>query len=131
LLEILLAEPSLISQVRQAVPLSEIQHRGLRQVLRRMYALAEAGTEPTVDRLRQEFADRPRLEQYLLRLHDRGQMLQDRGGWLRELLAAFQQRRAQRLRQQLQEQLRHLDSDAPPPTELLRQIQQGHSLPSR
>jgi DNA primase len=131
LLEILLAEPALISQVRQAVPLSEIQHRGLRQVLRRMYALAEAGTQPTVDRLRQEFADRPRLEQYLLRLHDRGQMLQDRGGWLRELLAAFQQRRAQRLRQQLQEQLRHLDSDAPPPTELLRQIQQGHSLPSR
>ena len=130
LLEILLAEPTLIHQVRSALPLPEIQHRGLRLVLTRMYRLAEAGLQPTVDRLRQEFADRPRLGEYLLRLHDRGQLLQNRDQWLQALLAAFQERRSQRLREQVQAQLRSLDSDAPPPTELLRQIQEGHSFPS-
>lgn len=128
LLEIFLAEPALLAEFAPRLRLEQIAHRGIRHVLARMLRLSAAGIEPTVDRLRQEFADKPRLGSYLLQLHDRGLALSYRRSCLEELLRALDEREALRRRQQLRTQLQNIAGDAPPPTHLLRQFQQSQTL---
>jgi DNA primase len=128
LLEIFLAEPALLQEFRSQWSLEQIEHRGIRRVLARMLRLASQGIEPSVDRLRQEFSDHPRLSTYLLQLHDRGLALADRRACLEQLLRALKERQAQRERAQLRAALETIAADAPPPADLLRRFQQPHSL---
>src|SRR5262249_24779057 len=48
LLEVLLAEPDLVSQARSEVPVEQIEHLGLRRLLQGLYDLHQAGQPPTL-----------------------------------------------------------------------------------
>ncbi|MCS7167437.1 MAG: DNA primase [Gemmatales bacterium] len=130
LLELLLAEPRLLETFAQQVPLDWIEHRGIRQVLARMLRIFQQGDLPTLDRMRQEFADQARLCTYLLHLHDRGLALADRRSAFQEVVQALRERQVRRHRERLHQELQQITADAPPPVDLLRQYQQPQPLPS-
>ncbi|MCS7014878.1 MAG: DNA primase [Gemmatales bacterium] len=130
LLEILLAEPALLQEFDNQLPVELVEHRGIRQMLARMLRIWRAGEVPHLERMRQEFADQPRLCTYLLQLHDRGLALADRRSCLQDVLQALREREARRQRERLRSELQNISGDAPPPTDLLRQYQQPQPLTS-
>jgi DNA primase len=121
LLEVLLADPALVAKAAAAVRVEEIEHSGLRRLLRGLYALHESGESPTLDQLRPGL-ENARLAEKALELQEVGQAHPDREAWLSELLAHFRQRREKVLKQELQSQL-HAASDHQAAMELLRRLQ--------
>ncbi len=121
LLEVLLAEPALVSEALADVNVGEIGHLGLRQLLAGLYALQAEGEPPTLDLLRARLDD-PRLAEAALRLQDVGRANPDRGATLRQLLAEFRRRRLQPVKQDIQNQLSAV-SDHNQAVELLRRLQ--------
>ena len=121
LLEVLLAEPRLVSAAQDEVKVGEIGHLGLRQMLAGLYALQEEGEPPTLDLLRARLDD-PRLAEAALKLQDVGRANPDRGATLRQLLAEFRRRRLQPVKQELQNQLNAV-SDHAQAVDLLRRLQ--------
>jgi len=126
LLEILLAEPGLVARAAQGVAPDEIQHPGLRQVLEGLYALHAEGLEPSLDQLRVRIPN-PRLAEYILKLCDVGRHNPDRPGYLEKLLKFFRDRRVERDKQEISNQL-HAASDHTAALELLRQLQNHEGL---
>jgi DNA primase len=121
LLELLLADPTLMAQASAEIRSEEIAHPGLRRLLHGLYALQAAGEPPTLDLLR------PRLENVqlavkALELQAIGRAIPDRPACLRQLLAFFQERRLKRVKQELHTQL-NAASDPVAELELLRQLQ--------
>jgi DNA primase len=121
LLQVLLAEPALVSTARAALAPQEVQHPGLRQLLQGLYDLDAAGTPPTLDLLRPRLDSAP-LAAKALQLQDIGRANPDRATWLRQLLAHFQERRRRRAAQELHSQLQAAGDHARA-LELLRQLQ--------
>jgi DNA primase len=120
LLEVLLAEPTLVPLAMAVVRPEEIAHPDARRLLAGLYQLQSEGEPPTVDGLRVRLeAD---LAEGALKLQDVGRRHPEREAWLRRLLAHFEERRARPAKQELQNQL-HAASDHAAALELLRQLQ--------
>ena len=125
LLELLLADSTLVAAAAAGIRSEEIAHPGLRGLLQGLYALQAAGEPPTLDLLR------PRLENVqlavkALELQAIGRAIPDRPACLRQLLVVFQERRLKRVKQELHTQL-NAASDPTAELELLRQLQKQKS----
>lgn len=120
LLEVLLAEPTLIPEAKAVISVEEIGHPGLQKMLRGLYELHNRG-EPTLDELRINL-EPPALAEWVLRLYDVGRLNPNRSAWLAQILAAFRRRRMDAERLELHNQL-HAASDYASSLELLRQLQ--------
>ena len=129
LLEVLLADPALVSVARLELAPEVIQHPGLRQLLQGLYDLLEAGAAPTLDNLRPGL-DNVRLESWALERQEMGSKNADREAWLREILDRFKERGQQPLKQELKNQLQAV-SDPATALELLRQLQSGGVIDAR
>jgi DNA primase len=121
LLQVLLANHSLVAQAAAEVPVAEIEHPGLRQMLGGLYDLHSRGETPDLDRLR-PLIDNPALAQTALDFQELGRMHSDPAAWLEGLLIEFRKRRAEAHKQELQNQLQAA-SDHTEAVELLRQLQ--------
>jgi DNA primase len=121
LIELLLAEPTLVARVVPVLAPEELTHPGLRRVLQEMYALHAQGVVPDFDQVRLRLADHGRLAEAVLALQARGLANQQRDEWLNDLLAEFQRRKAAA---QVTELRSRLPASGPVPVELLRQLQQ-------
>src|SRR5262249_14413181 len=121
LLELLLAEPSLVATVVAAVTLDEIAHPGLRRLLGGLYSLQREGQPPTLDLLRARMDGDPLLD-YARQMQEVGQHNPNRAAYLTQLLARFRDKRLRPVRQELTERL-HAASDHDQALELLRQLQ--------
>ncbi len=125
LLQVLLAEPALVSQAAAAVRPEEIAHPGLRRLLEGLYDLLKAVEPPTLDLLRPRLDSVP-LAAKALELQDAGRRHSDRSTWLRQILARFQERRLRPVTQELQTRLNAVNDPAAE-LELLRQLQNQSS----
>jgi DNA primase len=121
LLRVLLAEPSLVAVAQTAIEPKTIEHPRLRFLLEVLYRLNTEGEVPDLDHARPRI-DNPALVAKALELQDQGRLHADRPGWLRQILARFEERRHLPVKQELQNQL-HGASDHAQALELLRQLQ--------
>jgi len=121
LLEVLLAEPSLVGAAAEELPAEEVKHPGLRQLLEELYRMHAAGETPDLDQLRLRI-DNPHLADSALRLQDRGQREADRPAWFGRVLRIFRERRLVNEKRDLQNQL-HAAPDHDQALELLRRLQ--------
>jgi len=122
LLEVLLAEPKLVAIAADNVPLEEIDHPGLRELLRELYSLHSQGRTPDLETLRPTI-ENPELAQAALRMQSIGRMIADRPGALSGLVSEFKKKRSASEKQELQNQLQAA-SDHTEAVELLKQLQQ-------
>ncbi len=119
LLELLLAEPSLVSLAVVEVKPEEIEHPGLRKIVEALYRLHAEGQPPDLDHLHGRLDN----EQIWHKLHlyqDRGLEYPDRPEMFRKVLERFLVRQKQRRSQAILLQMQNAD----PATslELLRQL---------
>jgi DNA primase len=122
LVECLLAEPELTANAKEALPLEEIEHRGLRRIIHEMYDLLADGIIPELDTLRVRLIDKPKLADFALRAHEVGLKHPDRSAWLAQLIAAFRDRRVSRDKKDLRSQLQAA-GDSAAAMEILRKLQ--------
>lgn len=120
LLEALLAEPALVKRASAEVAPKDLGHPGLRLLLEGLYRLRAEGQSPDLDHLRARI-DKPRLLAKALELQERGVAKTDRAAFLEEVLGRFRERRSQRVKQELQNQLHAADDSTA--IELLRRLQ--------
>ena len=83
LLEVVLADPMLVTTAKIEVAANEVAHPGLRRLLEGLYTLYDEGLTPDLDTLRLRIADNSRLADFALRAQEVGLMHADRPGWLR------------------------------------------------
>jgi DNA primase len=121
--ELLLAEPTLVSRVAAVVDVEIIEHSGLRRILHEMYVLEGSGQIADVDAVRDRLSDRHDLADAVLRLHDVGQYMQDREEWLGRILNRFAERRLEAEQKAVREQLASAVDDDAATVELLRRLQ--------
>jgi DNA primase len=122
LLQVLLADPTLVPATAVEVRPEHLQHPGLRELLQGLYALHAAGEPPTLDLLRARI-DNPALADAALDLQAVGRLIPDRPTCLRQLLTAFRrQREVEPQQQELKNQL-HAASDHATALDLLRRLQ--------
>jgi DNA primase len=122
LLEVLLADPTLVPLAAAEISPEQIGHPGLQELLKGLYDLQAEGEPPILDLLRARI-ENPRLAAAALDLQDVGRMSPDRLGWLRRLLEEFRRKhrlepRQRELKNQLQAASDHEEAIA-----LLRQLQ--------
>lgn len=126
LLEVLLAEPTLVPVAAEALRLDEIGHPGVRRLVEAMFALHDDGQTPDIERLRERI-DNPPLVAYAFRARDIGRQESDRERWLAQIIAEFMKRRQRPRKVELNNQL-HAVADHAQALALLRQLQeQGDS----
>ncbi len=123
LLEVLLADETLVAAAAASIPPEEIQHPGLRRLLAGLYALLAEDVPPTLDQLRARLEEGP-LARKAMDLQDVGLQNPNRAEWFRRLLDQFQERRTRPAKQQLQTQLQST-SDHQAALELLRKLQRA------
>ncbi len=121
LLEILLAEETLVATARNEIGPEEIKHPGLRRLLTSLYALLDEGKSPSFDMLRLELDNDP-LGRYASEMHRIGEENPDRAGTLRKLLRHYAERRQAPAKEELQNKL-YATRDPREALELLRQLQ--------
>jgi DNA primase len=121
LLEVLLTDSALVAEAVAEVPVEEVGHLGLRQLLSGLYALHAEREPATLDLLRARL-DNPRLAEAALKLQEVGRANPNPAECLRQLLAEFRRRRLQPVKQQLHSQLNGT-SDHAQALELLRRLQ--------
>jgi DNA primase len=121
LLQVLLAEPSLVGVAGGEVSVNEIKHLGLQQLLAGLYALHSEGEPPTLDLLRARL-DRPDLAEWALMAQQVGKAHSDHARWLRQLMDEFRRLRALPAKKELHNPL-HAVSDHSAAVELLRRLQ--------
>ncbi len=121
LMEVLLADPTLVGAAKAEIDPGLIEHLGLRRIIAGLYGLHEEGLTPDLDHLRPRI-DNARLLSKALEWQERGLAKPDRQAYWRNVLARFRQRQAQRLKLDLKNQL-HAAGDHDTAVELLRQLQ--------
>jgi DNA primase len=122
LLEVLLAEPDLVSKARASLPLDEISHPGLRRLLAGLYALDESGQPATLDGMRGGLDGSPLLNK-AFELQANGERQPRRGEVCADLLTYFQVRREREIKQRLHAQLQAA-TDPAAAKELLGRLRQ-------
>ncbi|MCZ2343444.1 MAG: DNA primase [Bacteroidales bacterium] len=125
LLEILLAEPTLVAEAVASVDPARLTHTGLRRVLTELYALHNVGERPDLDALRVRLIDRPDLAAAALRLQDVGRQIPERHEWFAKIVRRFAEQRAEVEKRRLKDQLAGGAVDEHAAVELLRRIQAG------
>lgn len=125
LLEILLAEPTLVAESVEKIDAARLTHTGLRRVLVELYTLHNSGERPDLDALRVRLIDRPDLAVAALRLQDVGRHIPERHEWFAKIVRRFAEQRAEVEKRRLKDQLAGGSVDEDAAVELLRQIQAG------
>lgn len=120
LLQVLLAEPALVSRAQAGLAAAELSHPGLRRLLEGLYLLQLTGRPPTLDELRAELDGSPLLNK-AFELQAAGLEQPRREAILADLLTYFQARRDKSYKQRLHSQLQSADPQAA--LELLRRYQ--------
>jgi DNA primase len=124
LLELLLAASALVAQASVEIPLDEVEHPGLRQLLDGLYRLHEEGLTADLDHLHGRL-DNERLLDYALRLQDAGAGQPDQQSAYAKVLGRFREKRAARHKQELKNQvLAAADHDQA--IELLARLKSNH-----
>jgi DNA primase len=122
LLEILLADASLVAVAADEIRPEQIQHPGLRRLLQGLYDLLREGAPATYGQLRARLNE-PALADKAFELQEIGSRSPDRALWLRQILAEFRRRRfLQPKQQEIKNQL-HAAGDHGRALDLLRQLQ--------
>jgi hypothetical protein len=129
LLQVLLADATLVAMAKAELPAAEVMHPGLRRLLDGLYALYDEGLPPDLDALRLRIADNPRLAEKALELQEVGRLNPDRAGWLRTILARYRERREARAAKEVQGKL-NAATDHEAALELLRLLHQRQAGPS-
>jgi DNA primase len=122
LLQVLLAEPALVSHAHAMLPAEEISHPGLRRLLEGLYSLQEAGRSPVLDELRADLDGSPLLNK-AFELQAVGLEQPRRDEVLADLLTYYQVRREKSYKQRLHSQLQNADPQSA--LELLRRYQKN------
>jgi DNA primase len=122
LLQVLLAEPSLVARAAAEVTPEEVGHPGLRSLLQGLYGQLAQGREPTLDGMRDEVAS-PALLSKAFELQEVGLDHEARDAWLSGLLAHFRSKRERDERSRLRDQLRSVDGYEQS-LEVLRRLQE-------
>lgn len=123
LLEMLLADATLVPVAAAEIGPAIIGHPGLRRLLEGLYQLQASGQTPDLDHLRPLLMDNDALAEYALRMQEIGRGIPDRESRLRQLLTEFRKRRLQPEKQELQNQLNSA-SDHDAAVNLLRLLQE-------
>ncbi|MFL5244452.1 MAG: DNA primase [Gemmataceae bacterium] len=121
LLEVLLAQPALTAQALEQIPVEEIEHPGLRQLLEVMYRMQAAGQTPNLDLVRLE-ASSPELAEYAFQMQEIGRREKDKAGWFAQLMEQFRKRRTDPAKLAIHNQLQAA-GDHEQALELLRKLQ--------
>jgi DNA primase len=124
LIECLLADPILVAKAKEAVPLDDIEHPGLRRIAGEMYDMLADGVIPELDLLRVRLVDRPRLADFALRAQEIGLKNRDRVAWFERIVAGFRERRTKRAALDIKGQLQAA-ADPAAALELLKRLQQA------
>jgi DNA primase len=122
LLQVLLADASLVPMAADEIPSEQIQHPGLRLLLQGLYDLASAGAPPTLDQLRARL-DNPALADTAFDLQEIGRHNTEREAWLRKIVVEFRRKRLLEPKQQEIKNQLHAASDHATALDLLRQLQ--------
>jgi DNA primase len=104
LIELLLADATMVPRVQPIIRPEMITHPGLRLLLEGLYALQDAGEPANLDQLRPRL-ENARLAAKALELQDVGRRHPDREGWLEKLLACFREHSRRGELQTLQQKL--------------------------
>jgi hypothetical protein len=107
LLEVLLADPKLLPQVREALPAEEVEHPGLQRLYVELLRLEAEGLPVALDLLADRL-DNELLWRKATELQDRGLDYPDRPGLLTAVLARFAQQRQKRHNAAIQYHVRDL-----------------------
>ncbi len=129
LLEVLLAEPALVARAAKEIPSAEMDHPGLRKVIEALYSLHAEGHKADLDHLHGRL-DNERLLDKLHDLQTVGLDLPDRPWVFQKVLERFRERRVQRQKQALLNQLQDAPDDASK-LAILRQLKdlKNHGTP--
>ncbi len=122
LLEVLLAEPTLVEVAEKELDAGRIEHPGLRKLVEELYQMRQEGLEPTLDELRARI-ENPALMSKALELQEIGLASKERRLWLDKILQCFRQRQEMTIKQDLQNKLKET-SDPDAAAEILRQLQE-------
>jgi DNA primase len=123
LLQILLAEPDLVAQAKDVVPLTTISHTGLNRMMLELYMLLDAGQTPDLDALRVKLLDRPDLASVAMDLQQIGHGIRDRELYFKKIVEGFAQLKADEEKRALKDQLGGVGMDDDAAIELLRRLQ--------
>ena len=119
LMELLLAEPSLVARAVIELPLDEVEHPGLRKVIEALYRLHAQGQPADLDHLHERL-DNERLWDRLQDLQQQGLDYPDRPMMFQKVLERFRERKALRSKQAIKNQMQ--DADPAAALELLRKL---------
>ncbi len=120
LLELLLAEPSLVPGAAAEIPPGDVEHPGLRKVIEALYSLQAEGQPPDLDHL-QPRLDNERVWEKCRELYDRGLDYPDRPFAFQKVLTRFRERSLERRKQAILTQLQGAVDDSTN-LDLLRQL---------
>ncbi len=122
LVQLLLANSGRVAEAMTRVPLAEISHSGLRQIVERLYTLQGAGAAPDIDELRMQMENGPLL-QTAMDLMEIGQKCKaEVSEWFEQIVAQFEALKTRTARQRLKSELTAA-SDPETELELLRKLQ--------
>lgn len=124
LLELLLADASLVARASAEVTLDELEHPGLRTILDGLYRLHAEGLPADLDHLH-GCLDNERLLDWALRSHDQGLLQPDRPSAYAKVLGRFREKRDARRKQELKNQVL-ATSDHDEAIALLARLKQNH-----
>jgi hypothetical protein len=119
LVELLLAEPTLVVKAALEVPLEEVEHPGPRQVIEALYRLHASGQPADLDHLREPLNN----ETLWSKLHlyqERGESYPDRPMMFQKVIERFRERKASRRKQAIMNKLQ--DADEATRMSLLREL---------
>ncbi len=119
LVELLLADPTLLSRAVIEAPLKEMEHPRSRKVIEALYRLHASGQPADLDHLREPL-DNERLWSQLHLLQERGESHPDRGSMFQKVLERFRDRRVARRKQAIMNQMDGADPETM--LELLREL---------
>ena len=106
LVELLLAEPTLVARAAIEVPLLEVEHPRSRKVIEALYRLHASGQPADLDHLREPL-DNETLWSQLHLLQERGEDHPDRASMFQTVVERFRERRWARRKQAIMNQLQN------------------------
>ena len=119
LLELLLAEPSLVARAVHDIPLEEVEHPGLRKVVAELYRLHAEGLPSDLDHLHERL-DNERIWDRVQDLQQIGLEHPDRPHMFQKVVERFRERQKARNTQAIKNELQ--DADTAKSLELLRKL---------
>ena len=130
LLQIILAEPVLISVLRGQISSDEIKHPDACRMLDELYFLEQMGEPADLDGLRVKLLDRPDLITAAMRLQEIGRTLTDRAKCLDNVILGFRERRTKAELSSIKGELSAAAGDETRQLELLRKLQDRGRRPA-